>query len=135
MKDFSFPGWALLLFGLVLILVFFPLIKALLWRFFSFDRRIDKLLQQKKSSEVRLGKITEIMSPLLEDFPVDVHKPGTATVFIGQPIDYIHFDPDEGVTFIEVKSGDSRLSQSQKAIKAHIEAGNVTWAQYRLRGK
>ena len=78
---------------------------------------------------MRLGKISETLAPLLDNFPVDVEKVGTATAFIGQPVDYLHFDPEEGITFIEVKSGNSRLSQSQKRIKELVLAGKVFWRE------
>lgn len=117
--------------ALILILV----LKPLVWWLFSFDSRIAALLHQKKSSEVRLGKITESLAPLLDDFPVDIHKPGTSTVFLGQPIDFIHFDPDEGVTFIEVKSGGARLNDAQRRIKELIESGAVAWTTYRVDGE
>jgi len=116
-----------------LFLLFF--LKPLLWRLFSFDSRIASILSQKKSSEVRLGKITESIAPLLESFPVDVKKPGTTTLFLGQPIDFIHFDPQEGVTFIEVKSGGAKLKDSQRRLKELIESGAVRWETLRVDGE
>jgi predicted Holliday junction resolvase-like endonuclease len=88
---------------------------------------------QRKSSEVRTGQLVETLAPLLADFPVDPTRPDTATVFLGQPVDYLHFDPDTGVTFIEVKSGDSRLSDRQRRMRELVEAGAVYWATYRRR--
>jgi predicted Holliday junction resolvase-like endonuclease len=88
---------------------------------------------RRKSSEVRTGHLVEALAPLLEDFPVDPTRPGTATVFLGQPVDYLHFDPEHGVTFIEVKSGDSRLSERQRRMRELVEAGAVHWATYRRR--
>ena len=118
--------------GLVALAIFIPLVKKLAWRLFRFDKEVEKILQQKKSSEVRLGKIAETLSPVLDDFPVDIYKEGTSTMFIGQPVDFIHFDPEEGVTFIEVKSGNSKLSASQQKLKELIEDGEVFWADYRV---
>lgn len=91
------------------------------------------MLSQKKSAEVRLGKISETLAPFLDSFPVDIEKPGTSTVFLGQPIDFVHFDPDDGVTFIEVKSGNAVLSGSQKKIKSLIERGKVNWREIKIR--
>jgi predicted Holliday junction resolvase-like endonuclease len=88
---------------------------------------------QRKSSEVRTGFLVEALAPLLEDFPVDVKRPGTATVFLGQPVDYLHFDPESGVTFIEVKSGEARLNDRQRRLRELVEAGAVRWATYRRR--
>jgi predicted Holliday junction resolvase-like endonuclease len=87
-----------------------------------------KLLSQKKSSEVLTGQIAEKLAPFLEGFP------GTPEdlVFSGQPIDYIWYGQDE-VRFIEVKSGRARLSSKQKHIKELIQAGKVSFHEYRIR--
>lgn len=114
----------------LLLLVF--LIKPMLWWLFSFDAKVAALLHQKKSSEVKLGKITESLAPLLDDFPVDVHKLGTSTVYLGQPVDFIHFDPDDGILFIEVKSGDAKLNSTQQKLKALVDGGQVGWVDYRV---
>ncbi len=88
-----------------------------------------KLLGQKKSSEVRTGKITEQIAPFLADYP---RNPRTAR-FIGDPIDFIHFDEDK-VTFVEVKSGKSQLSKKQRGIRDMIKAGKVEFVIYRVEG-
>jgi predicted Holliday junction resolvase-like endonuclease len=88
------------------------------------------LLSQKKSSEVRTGKITEQISPFLADYPLD-----SATArFIGDPIDFVHFDADK-VTFVEVKSGKSQLSKKQRMIRDLIKTGKVEFTIYRVEGK
>jgi len=89
-----------------------------------------KLLGQKKSSEVRTGKIAEQIAPFLEDYPLD---PRTAR-FIGDPIDFVHFDEGK-VTFVEVKSGKSQLSKKQRAIRDLIKEGKVEFVIYRVEGK
>ena len=88
----------------------------------------QKILSQKKSSEVRTGHIAEKFAPFLESFP---HDPESA-VFLGQPIDYIVFE-DEGVTFSEIKSGNSQLSSKQKQIRDNIKNGNVYWEEIRIK--
>ncbi len=88
-----------------------------------------KLLSQKKSSEVRTGKIAEQISPFLSDYPLD---PRTAR-FIGDPIDFVHFD-EEKVTFVEVKSGKSQLSKKQRHIRDLIKEGKVEFTIYRVEG-
>lgn len=114
-------------------LIFLPyLIKTLVWKVFSMDKRVQKVLSERKSSEVRLGNISETIAPLLYDFPVDIEKAGTSTVFLGKPVDYIHFDPDEGITFIEVKSGGAKLSKVQREMRQAIEEGRVYWEEYRV---
>lgn len=101
-------------------------------RYKSLQTMYEQILSQKKSSEVRTGKIAESLAPLTNQFPVDVTKAGTATVFVGQPLDYIHFDPEEGITFIEIKSGKSALSSSQKQLRKAIEEGRVFWEEVRI---
>ena len=108
-------------------------LRRFVWWLFSFEDDVQEILARKKSSEVRLGRITEQLAPLLEDFPVDVESTGSTLVFMGGPIDYVHFDPEEGITFIEVKSGGARLSSVQRAIKQQIAAGNVFWEEFRVR--
>ena len=93
------------------------------------QEQFDKLLSQKKSSEVRTGKIAEQISPFLADYPLE---PRTAR-FIGDPIDFVHFDEDK-VTFVEVKSGKSQLSTKQRRIRDMIKAGKVDFVIYRIRG-
>jgi predicted Holliday junction resolvase-like endonuclease len=94
------------------------------------EEQYAKLFNQKKSSEVRTGKITEQISPFLKDYPLD---PRTAR-FIGDPIDFVHFDADK-VTFVEVKSGKSQLNKRQRQIRALIKEGKVDFTVYRVEGK
>jgi predicted Holliday junction resolvase-like endonuclease len=91
-----------------------------------------KVVSQKKSSETRLGQITEHMIPVMEKFPYDKKN----LHFLGNPIDYLHFDFDEGsITFIEVKSGNSRVSKRQKIVKNIIKTGRVYYDEVRLNEK
>jgi len=94
------------------------------------EEQYAKLFSQKKSSEVRTGKITEQIAPFLEDYPLN---PRTAR-FIGDPIDFVHFDEDK-VTFVEVKSGKSQLSKKQRGIRDLIKEGKVEFTIYRVEGK
>ena len=86
-----------------------------------------KLTSNQKSEQVRLGFISEKLAPFLDDFK---HTPeGLVPVF--KPIDYIHFGEDK-ITFIEVKSGNSRLTKKQKSIKMLIEEKKVEFEEYRV---
>ncbi|MEM9405976.1 MAG: Holliday junction resolvase-like protein [Acidobacteriota bacterium] len=120
--------------GALCLLLALWLLRPLAWKLFSFDRRIRAVRAQQKSSEVRLGLLTETLAPLAEAFPVEVGREGTSTVFLGQPVDYVHFDPEEGVTFIEVKSGVSKLSPKQAALRRRVERGDVFWETLRIDG-
>lgn len=88
-----------------------------------------ELLSQKKSSETRLGQISEHVIPFLDGCPYnpkDLH-------FLGNPIDYVVFDLDQGeITFLEVKTGNSKQSKRQKLIKNIIKAGKVYFAEMRI---
>lgn len=88
-----------------------------------------KLMSQKKSSEVRLGQISENLAPFLDDFK---YNPKRAH-FLGQPIDYIIFEDDE-VIFLEVKSGMAQLNPVQKSIKSLIKNKKVRWDEMRING-
>ncbi len=94
------------------------------------EEQYAKLFSQKKSSEVRTGKITEQIAPFLEDYPLD----SRTARFIGDPIDFVHFDEDK-VTFVEVKSGKSQLSKKQRMIRDLVKEGKVEFTIYRVEGK
>ena len=87
----------------------------------------------RRSRAVLTGQIGEQLAPFFPDFPCD---PADAR-FLGKPVDFVAFpgasdgSPRE-VVFIEVKSGDARLSGPERAIKAAIESGRVRWVEYRL---
>ena len=86
-----------------------------------------KILSQKKSSEVRLGKIGENMAPFIKDWPYEHRR----FRFIGDPIDGIQFT-DEEIIFVEIKTGRSRLTTSQRNIKRLVVAGKVSFATFRI---
>lgn len=123
-----------LLGGAALLVALFFLLRAGLWRLFGFQQAVNREISKRKSSEVRTGKIVEVLAPILDDFPVDVKAAGASTVFLGQPVDYVHFAANGEVTFVEVKSGGARLSESQERIRDAVKAGRVRWAEYRVKG-
>lgn len=89
-----------------------------------------RILSQKKSSEVRLGQISEQLVPFLSVFKFDPKR----AHFIGQPIDYVVFE-DDAVIFVEVKSGGAQLTSTQKSIKKLIQDGKVRWEEIRVNGE
>ncbi len=119
---------ALLLF--ILVLVCLGLL-IMLWRMWSLIKQqrtsIKSLTSQLHGARVRRGYASEALAPLLETFPVPVGKAGTTTLFVGQPVDYIHFDEEAGVTFVEIKSGSAQLSTRQRRLRELIERGAVAW--------
>lgn len=86
-----------------------------------------KVLSQKKSGEVRLGHIAETLAPFLDQFEFEPER----CSFMGQPIDYISFGDDE-ITFIEIKSGNSQLSQKQRHIRDLVKQKAVSWKEIRI---
>ena len=120
---------------LVALLVVGFLLFRIIFSSFLVKKRLKKLnstynilLSQKKSSEVRLGQISEQLAPFLSQFPYDPKK----VQFLGNPIDYIYFGDDE-VVLIEVKSGNARLSKKQRAIKKLVLNGKVSWKELRIK--
>lgn len=90
---------------------------------------LSNMFSQKKSSEVRLGKDAEVLTPFLDVFP---YNPKYAR-FVGEPLDFIIFDPDKEITFVEVKSGNSKLSPKQNKLKKLIEEGKVKFDLIRIK--
>lgn len=90
------------------------------------------VISQKKSSETRLGQMTEHLVPFIEGFPYDPKD----CHFMGMPIDYVVFDFDEGkIVFVEVKTGNARESERQRKIKNIIKTGRVYYDRIRLNEK
>jgi len=83
------------------------------------------------------GQLAEQLYPLMPDcafLPSDMR-------FFGHPIDYVVFDgltsakDTDGeikeIVFVDVKTGDSRLSAHQRKIKQAVEDGRVRWLTVR----
>jgi len=94
----------------------------------SMTASYDKLLFQKKSSEINTGLIAEKLVPFLKNFD---HNPKDAT-FCGNPIDYVIFGPDK-VTIMEIKTGNARLTKKQRHIKSLVKNGDVVWEEIRIK--
>jgi len=90
--------------------------------------KYDRLLSQKKSSEVLLGQVTEKIAPFLKEFPYDPRK----STFLGMPIDYIVFG-DKEITFVEIKSGNARLSKKQSDIRNLVKHKKVAWHEINIK--
>lgn len=134
--------------ALILLAVVAALVAALaLWLGLAIGRRSGRLEAERsgrdaeaaaredavrRSRAVLTGQIGEQLAPYLPGFPCD---PADAR-FIGKPIDFVAFPgasagaPVEAL-FIEVKTGDSRLSAAERALKEAVVAGRVRWVEYR----
>jgi predicted Holliday junction resolvase-like endonuclease len=91
------------------------------------DGKYKKIVNQKKSSEVRLGKIAEHMVPFFGEWPYDPNN----FRFIGSPIDGIQFT-DKEIIFMEIKTGKARLTNSQKSVKQLVADGKIKFATFRV---
>lgn len=82
------------------------------------------------------GQFSEQLAPFLPDFN---HLP-TECKFIGKPIDLIVFkgmdkkDINE-IVFVEIKSGKSTLSSTQRKLRETIINKSVSWEEYRIPNK
>jgi len=117
-------GWPTAL--LVAVVVF------LAWRLAAQRAAVSSLRRELHGTRVRDGYVAEALAPLAEGFPVEIGKAGTTTVFLGQPVDYVHFDPDDGIVFIEIKSGRASLSPLQRRLRDRVESGEVRWETMRV---
>ena len=86
-----------------------------------------------KSRAVLGGHFTENLAPYLPDFPF---LP-TECRFVGKPVDFIVFKgmdnkKIEEIAFVEVKSGNSKLSDQEKNLKETIDKKKVKFVEYRI---
>lgn len=86
-----------------------------------------------RSYSVNLGKITEHLVPFHQKF-LSQFNPKDAR-FIGSPIDLIVFDgyadknEDIYIYLVEIKTGNSKLTETQKRIKKAVIEGRIRWAE------
>jgi len=86
-----------------------------------------------RSRAVLSGNFSEQLAPYLPDFK---YNPSDCR-FIGKPVDMIVFNglsngELKDVTFLEIKSGDSKLNNNQKDLKKIIEQKKVKFEEYRV---
>jgi predicted Holliday junction resolvase-like endonuclease len=86
-----------------------------------------------QSRAVLGGQFSEQLAPFLPGFP---YSP-TEVRFLGKPVDLVVFkglddkEPSE-IVFVEVKSGVAQLSQVERKLRDVVEAGRVSWVEYRV---
>ena len=68
----------------------------------------------------RTGKLNELMAT----FELTKYD---RLFYLGEPIDFVGIKYDDGVDFIEVKTGKFRLSEDEKKLRELIEAGRVNY--------
>jgi predicted Holliday junction resolvase-like endonuclease len=92
----------------------------------------------KRSALTRSGKALEKLIPFLPEFGYNPHD----VRWMGDPIDLVVFDgyaegnrTGEGlrqIVFVEVKSGESKLTKAQRKIKQLVSEGKVCWDEFRI---
>lgn len=82
----------------------------------------------KKSSETRIGLVGEQLAPYLDDWPFDSPREFR---LISSPIDGVNFGKD-AITFVEIKTGKSKLSKGQKRIRDLVRDGKVNYVEFRV---
>ena len=104
------------------------------------EHKFKKLLKEgrldaiKRSKAVINGQMVEQIAPFLPNFPCN---PADVR-FVGKPIDFVAFPgavdnkPISEILFIEVKSGNSVLSEREKEIKNAVLKGKVRYVEYRV---
>ncbi|MEK6881008.1 MAG: Holliday junction resolvase-like protein [Nanoarchaeota archaeon] len=103
-----------------------------------FQSQIPQLRQEaiSKSRSVLAGQFSENLAPFLPGFPFNPKE----VRFIGNPIDFIAFKglnekQIEEIAFIEIKSGNSKLNETQKQIKEAIKGKKISFHEYRIPDK
>ena len=98
------------------------------------ERKKDRKDAINRSRAVLSGQMLEQVAPFLPNFPCN---PADVR-FVGKPIDFVAFPgavdnkPISEILFIEVKSGNSVLSEREKEIKNAVLKGKVRYVEYRV---
>lgn len=109
------------------------------WAWLRSRNRFEEAVEERKEEALKQsravigGKVAEQMSPVIPGFPGRVSE----ARFLGDPIDYVVFDGlDEKnidrVTFVEVKSGESHLSEQERHLRDAVQNGRVRWVEHRV---
>lgn len=116
---------------IILLLVFILLVQQIRFAKIKKNLRNDAV---KRSRAVLGGQMAEQVAPFLPNFPCN---PSDAR-FIGKPVDFIAFpgldekNSVDEVLLIEVKTGNSVLSEREKEIKRAVREGRVRYIEYRI---
>jgi len=96
-------------------------------KFNARTKEIEKEYKSKlKSSEVQRGYKIETLIPFMSSFPYDTR----ALHYFGNPIDFVgltYDGQDIVVRFLEIKSGQSKLSKIQRQIRDAVINKRVTF--------
>lgn len=107
--------------GLIFTIIF------LIFLLLKFLRKISKLKSKIKSQAIIHGLNIEEIVPFTKNFKYDYRE----FKFLGKPIEGIVFAKDR-IVFIEIKTGNSQLSEKQKSIKQLVDNKKVYWEEIRI---
>lgn len=102
----------------------------LIWRI-GYTRRIRQDSVRRSRATIA-GQVQEQLLPYLPDFPFDPKD----VRFLGAPVDLVVFDGLSAgellqVVFVEVKTGNSTLSQRERQLRDVIRQRKVAWQEIR----
>ncbi len=123
----------IIVFALSVLLSF---ILGVLIQFLKDSRKIKQERKDavKRSRAVLTGQFSEQLSPYLPGFPCNPSQ----VKFLGKPVDFVAFveNPDtalvEEILFIEVKTGNSKLTEREQSIKNTIAQHKVKFVEYTI---
>ena len=92
-------------------------------------KQVQELLEDLPSDLLQsitrsLGKRTGKLNELMATFELTKYD---RLFYLGDPIDFVGIKYDEGVDFIEVKTGRFRLTEDERKLRELIEAGRVSY--------
>ena len=92
-------------------------------------KQVQELLEDLPSDLLQsitrsLGKRTGKLNELMATFELTQYD---RLFYLGEPIDFVGIKYDEGVDFIEVKTGRFRLTEDERKLRELIEEGRVNY--------
>jgi len=122
-----------MLYILIILLVINLILIYLLIKTIRREREIRKEAIEK-SRQVLEGKFKEQLAPVLPGFK---YNPSDAR-FLGTPIDFVIFDGASEnkinkIVFLEIKTGESKLTEKEKQIENLIKAGRIEFEVLNLK--
>ncbi|MCR5436571.1 MAG: Holliday junction resolvase [Treponema sp.] len=118
---------------LLIILTVFSFVFLIIQKI-KFNSMIKKIRADavKRSKAVIGGQMAEQIAPFLPDFPCNAAD----VRFVGKPVDFIGFsglaeaDRIDEIVFIEVKTGESKLSEREKEVKRAVQEKRIKYVEY-----
>lgn len=105
--------------------------KLLIWK-----NREEKRIRNDTTKAMRgtlKGKISEQISPVLNDFPGSIAD----ARFLGSPVDFVVFDgyaqnDIQRLVFVEVKTGKAGLSSVERQVRDCVKLKKVDWKEFHI---